>query len=151
LEKLDTDGEVRAIGVSNFLKHHLKTLMETAIIKPVVNQIELHPKLVEKPTIAYCKEQAIEIESWSPLGRATYLDNSSLVELASKHDKSPAQIMIRWHLQNDYIFIPKSTNKVRQQENLAVFDFSLDKMDLDKLNQMEAGERVGSHPDHITR
>lgn len=151
LEKLYNDGRVRAIGVSNFLDHHLEELLQTAKIKPMANQIELHPKLMQSSTVDFCKDNNIPIESWSPLGRAQYLDDSTLEKIADKYGKSVAQIMIRWHLQHDFIVIPKSTHKKRQKENISVFDFSLSDEDMHLINKLDEGLRVGSHPDNITR
>ncbi|MBP2258765.1 diketogulonate reductase-like aldo/keto reductase [Virgibacillus campisalis] len=149
LEKLYKDGRVKAIGVSNFLDHHLQTLLTDAKIKPVVNQIELHPKLIQKQTVEFCRENDIAVESWSPLGRARYLDDVILEKLAKKYDKTVAQIMIRWHIQHDFIVIPKSTKAKRQAENMAVFDFELSPEDMKQIDGMDEGFRIGSHPDEI--
>src|SRR5699024_3688625 len=149
LEKLYKDGRVKAIGVSNFLDHHLQTLLTDAKIKPVVNQIELHPKLIQKQTVEFCRENDIAVESWSPLGRARYLDDVVLEKLAKKYDKTVAQIMIRWHIQHDFIVIPKSTKAKRQAENMAVFDFELSPEDMKQIDGMDEGFRIGSHPDEI--
>ncbi|MGY0693822.1 aldo/keto reductase [Virgibacillus sp. FSP13] len=151
LEKVYKDGTAKAIGVSNFLDHHLLELAAIQEVQPAVDQIELHPKLVETSTINYCQERGIAIEAWSPLGRAKYLDDPLLVKLGEKYKKSPAQIIIRWHLQHDFVVIPKSTNKERQKENITVFDFHLDEQDMKLLDQMNEGMRVGSHPDNVSR
>lgn len=147
LEKLYQDGRTKAIGVSNFLDHHLQTLAATQQITPAVNQIELHPKLQQRETTTYCREHGIAVESWSPLGRAKYLDDPVLMKIGEKYNKTPAQVIIRWHLQHDFIVIPKSTNKERQRQNMTVFDFQLDDADMTLLDQLESGMRVGSHPD----
>lgn len=151
LEKIYENGGAKAIGVSNFLDHHLKDLAKTAEVLPVVDQIELHPKLMQKSTVDYCQEQGIAIESWSPLGKGRYLDDPRLVKLAEKHKKSPAQIIIRWHLQHEFIAIPKSTKKERQKENMNVFDFRLNEHDMHVLDQMDEGFRMGSHPDNVPK
>lgn len=151
LEQLYKEGRVRAIGVSNFLVHHLEELLTTVKIKPMVNQIELHPKLMQKSTVDFCKENNIVVQSWSPLGRANYLDDSFLIGLAQKYNKTTAQIIIRWHLQHDFVVIPKSTKPERQEENLAVFDFALTNEDMKRINALDVGLRIGSHPDKITR
>lgn len=148
LEQMYQEGTAKSIGVSNFLDHHLAALANTQTIKPAVDQIELHPKLMQKSTVNYCREHDIAVESWSPLGRARYLDDPLLVKLGEKYKKSPAQIVIRWHLQQDFIVIPKSVNKDRQKENISVFDFALDEADMKLLNQMDEGLRIGSHPDN---
>lgn len=149
LEKLYKDGRVRAIGVSNFLDHHLQELLASAEIKPAVNQIELHPKLMQTSTVDFCTDNGIAIQSWSPLGRARYLDDPVLVKLAEKYGKSVAQLVIRWHLQHDFIVIPKSTKAERQQENIDVFDFAIDQSDMEQIDAMDTGMRIGSHPDDI--
>lgn len=151
LEKLHENGQARAIGVSNFLAHHLETLKATQHIQPAVNQIELHPKLQQKETTDYCKQNGIVMEAWSPLARAHYLDDPLLIRLGEKHGKTPAQIMIRWHVQHDFVVIPKSTNKERQRLNWNVFDFTLDEQDMNQLDQLDEGMRVGSHPDQVTK
>src|SRR5699024_6983692 len=137
LEKLYSEGRVKAIGVSNFLVHHVEELLQTAKIKPVANQIELHPKLMQKSTVDYCKEKGIAIQSWSPLGRARYLNDQVLHSLAKRYHKTPAQIIIRWHLQHGFIVIPKSTNPKRQKENISVFDFTLSHEDMKLIDELE--------------
>lgn len=151
LEKIYENQQTRAIGVSNFLDHHLEGLAKSANQMPVVDQIELHPKLAQKPTVDYCRNHGIAVESWSPLGRAKYLDDLSLTKMAAKYTKSVAQLIIRWHLENDFIVIPKSTNAERQKENANVFDFEISAEDMDYLNKMDEDLRIGSHPDNITR
>lgn len=151
LEKLYKDGRVKAIGVSNFLDHHLKELLATAEITPAVDQIELHPKLMQKSTVDFCKENDIAVQSWSPLGRARYLDDPSLTKLAEKYEKTVPQIIIRWHIQHDFIVIPKSTKAERQKENLSVFDYELSEADMKNIDHLDEGLRIGSHPDQITQ
>lgn len=149
LEHLYKQGRVKAIGVSNFLVHHLKKLFKNSEIKPVVNQIELHPKLQQRSTVEFCKENEIVIQSWSPLGRAMYLDDPIINKIAESHGKTTAQIIIRWHLQHDLIVIPKSVRKERQKENISVFDFELSTEDMEKIDQLDEGYRLGTHPDEI--
>src|SRR5690625_3303346 len=151
LETLYKEGRVRAIGVSNFLVHHLEELFESAETIPAVNQIELHPKLMQSETVEFCVEHQILIESWSPLGRANYLTDPTLMKIAKEHHKSTAQIMIRWHLQHEFIVIPKSVRAERQKENIEVFDFMLSKEEMKRIDNLEEGFRVGSHPDSIKR
>src|SRR5690625_5166428 len=107
LEELYEEGKVRAIGVSNFLTHHLEELFKQATIKPVINQIELHPRLVQQEVIDFCRTHDIAIQSWSPLGKAQYLEHPNLIAIAENHGKSPAQIILRWHVQQGFIVIPK--------------------------------------------
>ncbi len=149
LEKIYQDGRAKSIGVSNFLDHHLRELLTDAKVKPVVDQIELHPKLMQKSTVDFCRGQDIAIQSWSPLGRARYLDDPQLAGIAQGYGKSVAQLIIRWHIQHDFIVIPKSTKMERQRENKAIFDFEINETDMAKIDGMDEGLRIGSHPDKI--
>lgn len=151
LEKVYENRQVRAIGVSNFLDHHLEELAKSTNEKPVVDQIELHPKLAQKSTVDYCRDHDITVESWSPLGRAKYLDDPALTKIAANYNKSVAQLIIRWHLENDFVVIPKSTKASRQKENANVFDFEISRQDMEYVNMMDEDLRIGSHPDNITR
>lgn len=147
LEEIYAEGKAKAIGVSNFLPHHLEELLKDAKVTPAVNQIELHPQLQQKETRDFCAKHDIKIEAWAPLGKARYLDHPVLQELAEKHQKKPSQIMIRWEYQSGIITIPKSINKERQKENADIFDFSLTDEDMVKMLSMDAGNRLGKHPD----
>jgi diketogulonate reductase-like aldo/keto reductase len=149
LEKLYADKRVRAIGVSNFKTHHLEELLDNSTITPAVNQIELHPHFQQKEVREFCEQHTIQIESWSPIGGTGgyLLENEQLVEIAKKYGKSPAQVVIRWHIQNGFIVIPKSVHEERIQQNIDVFDFMLDSADLAKINSLDNGERRGPDPD----
>lgn len=149
LETLYKEGRVKAIGVSNFQIHHLEELMKDAEINPMVNQVEYHPRLTQKELQKFCKEQYIQLEAWSPLMAGQLLDNEELQEIASRHGKSVAQIIVRWDLQNDVITIPKSTKEYRIIENADVFDFELTKEDMDQINQLNKNHRVGPDPDNF--
>lgn len=149
LETLYKKGRVKAIGVSNFQIHHLEELMKDAEINPMVNQVEYHPRLTQKELQKFCKEQKIQLEAWSPLMAGQLLDNEELQEIASRHGKSVAQIIVRWDLQNDVITIPKSTKEYRIIENADVFDFELTKEDMDQINQLNKNHRVGPDPDNF--
>lgn len=149
LETLYKEGRVKAIGVSNFQIHHLEELMKDAEINPMVNQVEYHPRLTQKELQKFCKEQKIQLEAWSPLMAGQLLDNEELQEIASRHGKSVAQIIVRWDLQNDVITIPKSTKEYRIIENADVFDFELTKEDMDQINQLNKNHRVGPDPDNF--
>ncbi|MDE1455711.1 aldo/keto reductase, partial [Bacillus paralicheniformis] len=107
LEKLYKDGRVKAIGVSNFNVHHLESLLEDAEIKPMVNQVEFHPRLTQAELRDYCKKQGIQVEAWSPLMQGKLLDDQVLTDIAKKYNKSVAQVILRWDLQNEVITIPK--------------------------------------------
>lgn len=149
LEKLYKDGRVRAIGVSNFHIHHLENLLANSEIKPVINQIELHPYLIQTEIREFCKKHSIRVESWSPLGRGGVLNDSVIQEIASKHNKSAAQIIIRWHLQHGLVVIPKSITPSRIAENANVFDFTLSVEDMNRIDQLDQNKRFGSHPDEF--
>ncbi|MED1471118.1 aldo/keto reductase [Bacillus salipaludis] len=149
LETLYKEGRVKAIGVSNFQIHHLEDLMKDAEIKPVINQVEYHPRLTQKALQEFCREHDIQLEAWSPLMQGQLLDNPVLKEIASKYQKSAAQIILRWDLQNGVVTIPKSTKEHRIVENASVFDFTLTKDEMDQINQLNQNHRVGPDPDHI--
>lgn len=147
LEDLYDDGKVRAIGVSNFTIGNLKDLMADARITPAVNQVECHPWLQQKELHTYCLEHGIQLEAWSPLTQGKKLDDPVLLDIARKHDKSPAQILIRWDLEQGIVTIPKSADKARMIENANVFDFHLDPIDLGQLGELEEGLHFGPDPD----
>jgi len=150
LETLYKEGRVRAIGVSNFQIHHLEAIMERFDEKPTVNQVELHPLLSQVELRQFCKEHQIAVEAWSPLGRGKLLDHPTIVEIGKKYGKTPAQIILRWHLQNDIIVIPKSVNEVRIRENANVFNFELSLEDMEKINAMNENKRFGKDPDNFS-
>src|SRR5690625_3991143 len=125
LEELYHDGRVKAIGVSNFHMEHIQRLLDECEIVPVVNQVECHPFLQQKELKAFCQKHSIFIESWSPLARGGALANETIELLAKKHHKTPGQIILRWHIQENSIVIPKSVTPTRIKENFQVFDFTL--------------------------
>ncbi|SIS44239.1 aldo/keto reductase [Salimicrobium salexigens] len=149
LEDLYNQGRARAIGVCNFQEHHLEKLLETAEVTPVVDQVEFHPRLYQKDLLDFCSAKDIKLEAWAPLGRARYLDSPVLQSLAEKHNKTPAQIIIRWGLQHGIVTIPKSTRRKRQKENADVFDFELSPEDINEIDEMDRNERQGKHPDEF--
>ncbi|MFN2744252.1 aldo/keto reductase [Bacillus sp. z60-18] len=151
LEKLYKDGKVRAIGVSNFNVHHLESLLEDAEIKPMVNQVEFHPRLTQLELRDYCKKQGIQLEAWSPLMQGKLLDHEGLKGIATKYNKSVAQVILRWDLQNEVVTIPKSVKEHRIIENADIFDFELAKEDVEKINALNQDERVGPDPDTMDR
>lgn len=152
LEELYAEGRVKAIGVSNFQKHHLDDLLSATKIIPAVNQIERHPWLTQEPLISYCRNLGIEIEAWSPLGGTggTLLQEETLKEIAAKYGKTPAQIIIHWDLQEKVIVMPKSTHKDRIRQNSDVYDFELSAEDISRLDNMNINKRTGSNPDTFT-
>lgn len=149
LEKVYEDKKVRAIGVSNFLPHHLYDLLRTANEKPVINQVELHPRLAQEDVRLYCKQRDILVEAWAPLGKGQYLDDPVLQEIASKHGKTSAQVILRWELQSGIVIIPKSSRSERQKENADIFDFSLTEEEMKKIDGLNANDRLGIHPDEF--
>lgn len=149
LETLYTAGRVKAIGVSNFQIHHLEDVMQDAGIKPMVNQVELHPYLSQQPLRTFSKEQGIQIEAWSPLMQGQLLEQPVLQEIAAAYGKSVAQVILRWDLQHGIITIPKSTKEQRIIENAALFDFQLSDEDMSRIDGLNRDERVGPDPDNF--
>ncbi|MGE6833303.1 aldo/keto reductase [Priestia megaterium] len=149
LETLYKEGKVKAIGVSNFQAHHLKDLMEDAEINPVINQVEYHPRLTQKELQAFCEKHHIQLEAWSPLMQGELLDNEVLTEIANKHNKSVAQVILRWDVQNGIITIPKSTKEHRIVENASIFDFELTKEEMERIDELNQNHRVGPDPDNF--
>jgi len=149
LEYLYNEGKVKAIGVSNFKIHHLEDLMKDAEIKPMVNQVELHPRLTQKELREYCQKHQIQIEAWSPLMHGKLLNHEVLVEIGKKYNKTPAQVILRWDLQSGIMTIPKSTKRERIIENASIFDFKLSKEDMEKIDALNCDERFGPDPDHF--
>ncbi|WP_103105620.1 aldo/keto reductase [Brevibacillus reuszeri] len=149
LEQLYKEGKVKAIGVSNFQIHHLQDLMQDAEIKPMINQVELHPRLTQKEIRDFCKQEGIQVEAWSPLMQGQLLDNPVLKEIAERHGKSIAQVILRWDLQHGIVTIPKSTKEHRIQENADVFNFELTAEDMEKIDALNENHRVGPDPDNF--
>ncbi|MGW3263957.1 aldo/keto reductase [Streptomyces sp. NPDC001056] len=147
LEKLYADGRVRAIGVSNFLPEHLRRLADETSVIPAVNQIELHPHLQQHAAREYHAEQGIRTEAWSPLGQGKgLLEVPAIVAIGQKHNRTPAQVVLRWHIQQGTIVIPKSVTPSRIKENIEVFDFSLDEEDLAAIGALNEDRRIGPDP-----
>ncbi|WP_433940364.1 aldo/keto reductase [Paenibacillus lautus] len=149
LEALYKQGRVKAIGVSNFQIHHLEKLMKETEIKPMVNQVEYHPRLTQKELQAYCQANGIQLEAWSPLMQGQLLDQEDLQIIAKKHHKSIAQIILRWDLQNGVVTIPKSTKEHRITENSDLFDFELSLEDMQRIDSLNQNHRVGPDPDNF--
>ncbi|PES82532.1 aldo/keto reductase [Bacillus anthracis] len=149
LETLYKEKRVRAIGVSNFQIHHLQDVIQDAEIKPMINQVEYHPRLTQKELQTFCKEQGIQMEAWSPLMQGQLLDNETLQAIAEKHGKTTAQVILRWDLQNGVITIPKSTKEHRIIANADVFNFELTKEDMEKIDALNENHRVGPDPDNF--
>jgi diketogulonate reductase-like aldo/keto reductase len=148
MEKLYEEGRIRAIGVSNFHSHHLDDLIDSAKVVPMVNQVEFHPLLTQEELRAYCKRNKIQFEAWSPLMQGN-LDLPVLKQLGEKYGKSPAQIVLRWDIQNEVITIPKSVRESRIIENADIFDFELSEEDMEAINSLNQNKRFGSNPDNF--
>jgi 2,5-diketo-D-gluconate reductase A len=148
LVELQQQGRIRSIGVSNFNQDHLERIIKETGVTPVVNQVELHPAFQQRDKRDFHREHDIKIESYSPLGSGRSLDDKTIAAIGEKHGKSIAQVILRWHLQEGLIVIPKSTHKERIVENFDVFGFELDADDLDKIRSLDKGEkgRIGSNP-----
>ncbi len=150
---LREQGLTTSIGVANFLVPHLEKLLAASDVVPAIDQIELHPAHQQPATIAFAREHGIAIESWGPLGQAKYplLENPAITAAAAAHGKSAAQVVIRWHLQNDVIVFPKTNHRERMVENFEVFDFELTESEFEAITALERGGdgRVGSHPDSV--
>ncbi|MFF2910442.1 aldo/keto reductase [Paenibacillus sp. NPDC057934] len=149
LERLYEEGRVRAIGVSNFQIHHLQELMKESSIVPAVNQVELHPRFIQKELHDFCKLHQIQIEAWAPLMKGRLQDNELLAEIASRHGKTVPQVILRWGLQNEIIIIPKSVTTSRIKENSEIFDFELSQEELNAITGLDADERIGTNPDKL--
>ncbi|KAE9564713.1 aldo keto reductase [Companilactobacillus paralimentarius DSM 13238 = JCM 10415] len=147
LEDLYKSGKIKAIGVSNFEIHHLKELTEYADITPVLDQVESHPKLNQDKLHEYAKTQDIKIQAWSPLMQGQILKDETLKAIADKHNKTVAQVILRWDIQRDVLLAVKSVRSERMQSNANVFDFTLDDSDMETINNMNEDFRVGPDPD----
>lgn len=141
-------GRVKAIGVSNFLPHHLESLLKTEV-KPMVNQIEFHPGLMQSEVVEFCRSHGMLIEAYSPLGTGRMLTNETLMAIAAKYNKSVAHVCIRWVLQNGVLPLPKSITPSRIEDNTNVFDFVLSDEDMATINAMPYCGGSGNHPDQV--
>jgi len=149
LEELHRDGRARSIGVSNFTVEHLERLLAETDVVPAVNQIELHPYLLNAGLRAFGEEHGIATEAWSPIAKGAVLDDPAITAIARRLDRSPAQVALRWHLERGSIVFPKSTTPTRIAENFALFDFRLTPDDIDAIAALDRGEagRTGPNPD----
>lgn len=149
LEELYKQGKVKAIGVSNFLGHHLDPLLKTAKIKPMVNQIEIHPGMLQEETVKFCEENNILVEAWAPFSNGQIFNNPVLKEIADQYKKSVAQISLRWIIQKGIIPLPKSVTPERIKNNLDVFDFEIKAQDVEKIDRLTDCGSSGLHPDEV--
>lgn len=149
MEHLYRQKRIRAIGVSNFMQHHLEDLLGTAKIVPMVNQMEFHPYLVQQNLIDFCSDKNIQYEAWSPMMQGRIFGIDIFKELANKYDKTIAQIVLRWDLQKGVITIPKSSKRGRILANADIFDFELTSLDMDNLDSLDRDQRYGPDPDNF--
>ena len=149
IEQLYENKMVRAIGVCNFHQSHFELLKTRANIKPMINQIEIHPYLVQKELIEYLNKEQIAIEAWSPLARGRVVDEPLLINIGQKYQKSSSQVTLRWHVQKDLIVIPKSVNPLRIAENMQIFDFELTDTEMQQIDSLNEDFRTGPNPDDV--
>lgn len=150
-EKIYESGRAKAVGVSNFKLSHLKAVKEISGLVPAVNQIELHPYLIQQEELDYCRKEGIQVEAWSPFtaGKTALLEEKILKDLAEKYSKTPVQIVLRWNFQRDVVVIPKTSHKERLIENIHIFDFELTESEIGRINSLNRDQRTGPDPDNI--
>jgi 2,5-diketo-D-gluconate reductase A len=151
LEEFKADGRARSIGVSNFQVDHLERLAAETGTVPAVNQIELHPYVTNEAVAGYCREHGIAVEAWSPIAQGGVLDDPAITAIAERVGRTPAQVVLRWHIEKGYIVFPKSVNPDRMRENFALFDFQLEPADVEAIDGLDRGEegRTGPNPDEF--
>jgi 2,5-diketo-D-gluconate reductase A len=151
LEEFKNDGRARSIGLSNFQVEHLERLAAETDAIPAVNQIELHPYFQNREVRAYDDEHEIATEAWSPIAQGEVLDDRAIGEIAERVDRTPAQVVLRWHIQRGNIVFPKSVTPERIRENFEIFDFELEDSELERIDELDRGEggRTGPHPDRM--
>ncbi len=147
LEEFYRDGRARSIGVSNFQPHHLRRLHQECEIPPAVNQIEVHPYLTQDDVRAFCGEHQITVEAWSPIAQGGVLDDPTIVSISRRVAKTPAQVVLRWHIERGDIVFPKSVTPARIKENFDIFDFELSGEDVEAISALNRNERTGPNPD----
>ena len=147
LEKLYKEGKVRAIGLSNFLPHHLDNILENCEIKPMVNQIEYHAGYTQEATVQYCKQHDILVQAWSPISRGRIFHDVTLVELAEKYQVSVPKLALRFCIQNGIVPLPKAASRERMRENMNLFDFEISDEDMKRINTIPQVGWSGEHPD----
>ncbi|WP_167619494.1 aldo/keto reductase [Maribellus sediminis] len=150
LEEIYTKGQAKAIGISNFLVHHLKDFLPHCKVMPAVNQVEFHPELIQPNLLEFCQNKGIQLEAWSPIMKGRVNDIPILQELAAKYGKTPVQITLRWDIQKGVVTIPKSVTPERIIANANIFDFELSPEDMAKIDSLDKNGRIGGHPDYIS-
>ncbi|NLM13343.1 MAG: aldo/keto reductase [Epulopiscium sp.] len=149
LEKLYKEKRVRAIGVSNFKVHHLEELLESCEIVPMVNQVEYHPQFPQTEVLEFCKKHNIQLEAWGPLMQGKIFGIPLMKELSEKYNKTISQIALRWDIQTGVVTIPKSVTPERIKENADIFDFEISQEDMERISELNTGERIGRDPDDV--
>lgn len=149
LEKLYHEGKVCAVGVSNFEPHHLEAISKISSVKPVINQIEFHPELLQGEVRDYCLSKGIQVAAWSPLKRGQVLNEPVIQAISKQYGKTPAQVVLRWCLQHDIILNVKSSKEERIKENADLFDFELSKEEMISIDSLHADDRIAHHPDNL--
>lgn len=149
MEELYRKGRVRAIGVSNFLVHHLEEFLPECKILPAVDQVEFHPELIQPDLLKYCQNKGIQLEAWAPMMKGRVNDIPVIQALAVKYGKTPVQVVLRWDIQKGVVTIPKSVTPERIISNAGIFDFELSREDMDKIDRLDQNKRIGFHPDQI--
>ena len=149
MEEIYHSGRAKAIGVSNFQEHHLDDILRESQIVPTVNQIEFQPFLLQKELLKFCQDNKIQVEAWSPLMQGQIVNEPLVQEIAEEHDKTPAQVVLRWDLHHEVVTIPKSIHANRIAENANIFNFELSQAEILKLDALDEGRRVGPDPDNF--
>jgi methylglyoxal/glyoxal reductase len=149
MEEIYESGLAKAVGVSNFMKHHLEDLLGSTQLVPAVNQIEFHPHLIQQELIDFCEQNSIQVEAWSPLMQGRIKDVKKLHDIGVKYNKTAAQVVLRWNLQKKIITIPKSSNPSRIKENADIFDFELSPSEIRLINGLDKNHRYGPDPDNF--
>lgn len=149
MEKLHKEGYIRSLGVSNFTVKYLQDLLQSAEVKPVLNQVEFHPYLVQKDLINYCRQENIHMEAWSPLMRGGILNIDLLKDLSVKYNKSIPQIVLRWDIQMGFSTIPKTTSRERMLENMNIFDFEIEEEDISRITSLNKDKRISRDPEVV--
>ena len=150
MEEIYRSGRARAIGVSNFMVHHLEDVLRDCQVVPAVNQVEFHPRLVQPALLKFCRDHQIQLEAWSPLMQGQIFSEPHVRGLAEKYHKTPSQVVLRWDLQHEVVTIPKSIHADRIAENTLIFDFDLAQEDMAALDALDEGRHVGPDPDTFT-
>jgi len=149
LEVLYKEERVRSVGVSNFLQHHLEDVLDSSSLVPMVNQVEFHPRLQQPGLQAFCKKHNIQLEAWSPIMKGRVVEIPELNEIGARYNKNAVQVTLRWLLQKDIVSIPKSARKERIESNIDIFDFTLNDAEMEIIDSLDAGERIGPDPDNF--